>query len=597
MSTLKKLLDLLNPRELRQGAFLLGMILVRAFLDMLGVASILPFMAVLANQELVETNAYLNTAFHAMAVFGIKTTEQFLFMLGMGVFAILIVSMAFKAITTYAQIRFNLMREYSISRRMVEGYLHQPYSWFLYRHSSSLGTTVLSEVSLVINRGMLPLANLVAQGAISITIFVLLVIVDPFLATFVVATLGIAYGSIYTLMSSALKRKGKESAEANKNRFYTVNEVFGAVKEVKVSGLEQVYIKRYTTSAQIYAKTSAFMQIAIQLPKYALEAITFGGMLLVILYLMDKTRNFSEVLPIVSLYAFAGYRLMPALQQIYGSITSLRYVSSSLDSLHSDLMNLPLLSENHDRAPPICLAQEIRLDNIGYKYPNTSQPALNGINLTIPAHTTIGFVGPTGSGKTTTVDLILGLLNPQEGALLVDGQVISLHNLRQWQRAIGYVPQQIFLSDDSVAANIAFGIEPKNIDYKSIERAAKIANLHDFVLKELPEGYKTTVGERGIRLSGGQRQRIGIARALYHNPQVLILDEATSALDNITEKAVMDAVNNLGNQITIIMIAHRLSTIQNCDNIYFFNHGKIESNGTYHELLKVNAHFKKMADN
>lgn len=594
MNTLKKLLDLLTPREIKQATCLLGMILVMAFLDMLGVASILPFMGVLANPELVETNIFLNTAFQAVAVLGVTSADQFLFLLGVGVFLLFIFSMAFKAITTYVQIRFTLMREFSISKRMVEGYLRQPYDWFLNRHSSNLGTTVLSDVSTVINSGMLPLANLISQGAIAIGLLLLLLYVDARLALFVVATLGIAYGSIFILVSGALKVKGQESVKANKNRFYAVSEAFGAAKEVKVSGLEQVYVQRFAISAQIYAKTSAFKQIVIQIPRYALEVITFGGMLLVILYLMNKTKSFSDVLPIISLYAFAGYKLMPALQQIYGSITHLRFVGTALDSLHSDLINLPMGDQSQSDSPNIYLTQAIRLDSIIYHYPNKSQPALNGVDLTIDAHNKIGFVGPTGSGKTTAADLILGLLNPQAGALLVDGQTISARNRREWQRGIGYVPQHIYLADDTVAANIAFGVENKNIDYKSIESAAKIANLHDFVMKDLQEGYKTTVGERGIRLSGGQRQRIGIARALYHKPQVLILDEATSALDNLTEQAVMESLNNLGQDITIIIIAHRLSTVRNCDRIYLFNHGKIEANGSYDDLVQASEHFKKM---
>jgi len=208
----------------------------------------------------------------------------------------------------------------------------------------------------------------------------------------------------------------------------------------------------------------------------------------------------------------------------------------------------------------------------------------------------VGFVGSTGSGKTTTVDIILGLLEPQKGSLSVDGQTITALNRRQWQRAIGYVPQHIYLADDSVAANIAFGVNVREIDQQALERAAKIANLHDFVVNDLPQGYATTVGERGVRLSGGQRQRIGIARALYHSPRVLILDEATSALDNLTEQAVMEAVHNLGHEITIILIAHRLSTVRQCDQVYLLERGELKASGTYEELKKHSNHFKQLSD-
>jgi ABC-type multidrug transport system fused ATPase/permease subunit len=243
---------------------------------------------------------------------------------------------------------------------------------------------------------------------------------------------------------------------------------------------------------------------------------------------------------------------------------------------------------------PIPLEKSIELKDVHYSYPNSSIAALSGVNLSIPSRSIVGLVGATGSGKTTSVDLILGLLDPQKGNLFVDGQVIDSGNRREWQRCIGYVPQQIYLADDSISANIAFGVNRQEIVQQAVENAAKIANLHDFIIKDLPEGYNTTVGERGVRLSGGQRQRIGIARALYHNPSVLILDEATSALDNITERAVMDAVNNLGHNITIILIAHRLSTVRQCDQIYLLENGQIKASGTFEELSMQSNLFQKM---
>ena len=241
------------------------------------------------------------------------------------------------------------------------------------------------------------------------------------------------------------------------------------------------------------------------------------------------------------------------------------------------------------------LSQVIELKHVSYRYPNAAHPALKGVNVTIPANSKVGFVGSTGSGKTTTVDVILGLLEPQEGHLSIDGLPIPAANCRQWQRVIGYVPQHIFLADDSVAANIAFGVNPNDIDQRAIERAAEIAKLHKFVVNDLPQGYATTVGERGVRLSGGQRQRIGIARALYHNPQVLILDEATSALDNLTEQKVMEAMNNLGHDVTIIIIAHRLSTVRKCDQIYLLEQGEVKAHGTFEELNQANEQFRAMA--
>jgi len=597
MQILRKLLALLTPFERKRAGKLMGMVLVMAFLDMLGVASILPFMAVLANPELIETNAMLNSAFTISLYIGIDTAEQFLFALGILVFTMLVISLIFKALTTLAQIRFTLMQEYSIGKRLVEGYLHQPYNWFLNHHSANLGKTILSEVHAVIYNGMFPLMTLMAQSMVVLALLILLIIVDPLLAISVGLLLGLAYASIFSMMNNWLKRLGKTRFDANKERFTVLSEAFGAVKEIKLGGLEKTFIQRFANPAEIYAKGQSTAQLIAQLPRFAVEIFAFGGMLLLTLYLMAKSGSFASALPFIVLYAFTAYRLLPALQQIYAALTQLRFVGPALDKLHQDLTTLQANDAQQANPNPLLLTKAITLSNVKYSYPNTSKSALKGINLTIPAHSTVAYVGETGSGKTTLVDLILCLLEPQDGEIRIDGELITNSNSSNWQRAIGYVPQQIYLADDSVAANIAFGLNAKDIDMQNVKHAAKIANLHEFVINELPHGYDTTVGERGVRLSGGQRQRIGIARALYRNPQVLILDEATSALDNLTEQAVMEAVNNIGHQMTIILIAHRLSTVRHCDQIYLMERGKVKAKGTFEELKQANKQFRAMARN
>lgn len=589
-----KVLSLLTAKERNRAILLVVMILVMAVLDMLGVASILPFIAVLSNPELVKTNTALNAAFISSHHIGIHTTEQFLFALGLLVFVLLVTSLAFKALTNFTQTRFALMREYSIGKRLIEGYLYQPYGWFLDRHSADLGKTILSEVSTVISSGLFPFMTLIAQSTVVLALLGLLIAVDPLLAFTVFSVLGLAYFGIFVLMSTKLKQLGQARLLANQERFTAVSEVFGAVKEVKVGGLEDVFIQRFTRPARLYAKGQAAFQVIAQLPRYVLEAIAFGGMLLVILYLMAKSGSFATAIPIISLYAFAGYRLMPALQQIYVAFTQLRFVAPALDALHKELSSLKALDCQRGRLTPLPLTQVVQLDQISYSYPGASQLALEDVNLSILAKSTVGFVGATGSGKTTLVDLILGLLQPQKGCLSVDGEPITTTNLRQWQRTIGYVPQHVYIADDTVAANIAFGVSTNDIDQNAVERAAKIANLHEFVINDLPAAYASTVGERGVRLSGGQRQRIGIARALYHNPQILILDEATSALDNLTEQAVMGAINNLRNGITIILIAHRLSTVRQCDKIYLLEKSRVKAGGTYDQLIAASDKFAEM---
>jgi ATP-binding cassette, subfamily B, bacterial PglK len=587
MQVLKKFLFLLSSADRKQASLLIIMIFIMALLDVIGVASILPFMAVLTNPNLIETNNFLNSIFQISALFGVKNVEQFLLVLGVLIFIILVVSLGFKSLTVYAQIRFVQMREYNISKRLIEGYLHQPYKWFLSQHSADIGKTILSEVNQIVMKGFVQLIELIARSMIAFAIVTLLILVDPKLAFIVGLSLGGSYGVIIFFTKKFLYKIGVERLKNNKSRFTVVIEAFNAVKEIKAGGLEQNYINNFSIHAKKYARNEASWQIIALLPRYLLEAIAFGGILLLILHIMLKTGSFNNALPFISLYVFAGYRLMPALQQIYISITSISFVRPSLDKLVEDLKNLKFYNtyQNNIALP---FEREISLKNIFYDYPNSSRTTIKDVSINIQAKSTVGLVGETGSGKTTIVDIILGLLEPKEGILKVDGQIITKHNLKSWQQYIGYVPQNIYLSDDTIASNIAFGVDSKDINYEALKKAAKIANIKEFIEKELPIKYDTLIGERGVRLSGGQRQRIGVARALYHNPKVLIFDEATSALDNDTEKAVMEAVDFLNKDLTIILIAHRLNTLKNCDIIYKFKNGELVERGTPNEIIKIN---------
>jgi len=574
MQTFKKLFSFFTTRERNKGLLLLLMIITVALIDTAGVASILPFIAVLSNPILIETNNILNSVYQFSKIFGVENSQQFSFFLGLLVLLLLLFSLITRVATVYAQVRFAEMRHYSISKRLVEGYLRQPYYWFLNQNSADLGKNILSEVGLIIGAGFSQLLEGVAKAAIILTIIILLIIVDIKLAFIVGSTISAAYGLIYYFLKKNIILIGKERLKHNGLRFKAINEAFSALKEVKLGGLEQSYIKSFANSAEIFAKTSTRANVITQLPRYFLEAIIFGGVLIILLYLMMKTGSFNNSLPIISLYVFAGYRLMPALQQVYASLTQLNFIKPSIDKLYDDIKNLEPFNDDQDKGI-LSINKSIDLKNIHYNYPSSSRTILKDINISIPAKSTLGLIGTTGCGKTTILDIILGLLQPNQGVLEVDGQIITKKNLRSWQRSIGYVPQSIYLTDDSIAANIAIGQDPKDFNYENIQKSAKIANLHKFITEELPDQYESKIGENGVKLSGGQRQRLGIARALYHNPQLLILDEATSALDNETEKAVIDAINNLNKDITIIFVAHRMNTISNCDIILKLDKGQI----------------------
>lgn len=588
---LRNLLDLLLPAERAQAFFLTAWVLIVALIDVIGIASIMPFIGVLSNPELVQTNEHLAKLYEFS---GCESSHDFLFLLGTIVFLLLLISLSLKAFTLYVQTRFTLRLEYSLGRRLLSGYLNQPYEWFLNQNSSELGKSIIAEVYNVVKGGFTPMMTIATQSVMTIAVLALLLFVNPFLSLIVFITLTGSYFLIYKLLKNTLGSMGQSRFDAHKERYSSINEVFGGIKDVKLGGLEDIYLEKFAKPSLVYSKSNAASQVINTMPRFALEAVTFGGILLMILYMMKANDGLEKVLPIIALYALAGYRLMPALQQIYEGFSKLKFSTPAVKKLHNDLTKLKEFT-SYSEGHALSLSKYIQLENIIFSYPQTEKRTIDNVSLTIPAYKTIGFVGSTGSGKSTIVDIILGLLASYQGEVTVDNKILSSSNRQAWQKNIGYVPQHIYLSDDTIRANIAFNEKTNDIDEAAVIRAAKIANLHEFVSKDLPNSYNTFVGERGVRLSGGQIQRIGIARALYHSPSLLVLDEATSALDNITERAVMDAVNSIHEQITIIIIAHRLSTLRKCNKIYFIEEGKIRLEGTYSDLVKNDEVFRSMA--
>jgi len=595
-ATYAKILALLTPPEKRQFFLLFLMVLVVGLLEVAGVASILPFLAVVADPAVIDRNALLSWVF---SLSGATDTRSFLLFLGMGVFCVVVFGLLFKALTFHMLFRFTSMRIYSLSTRLMHGYLGQPYVWFLSRNSAELGKNMLSEVDRVVHTVLVQAMRFMAQGVVIACLVTLLIVAKPEVAFGAAGVLGVAYVLTYLLARRRVRARGVDQLAANAARFKIVNEAFGGVKDVKTLGVEKIYLEQFRGPAERVARAEYYVLSLSEIPRHLLEAVAFGGMLLLVLYLLNTTDSggLTEILPLLGLYAFAGVRLFPASQQLYAAFTKLRFGGAMLDNLHADLTRVAAAAAAPlpDVAAPMGLRERLELRDIRFNYPGAERAALNGLSLSIDANTTVGMVGGSGAGKTTAIDVVLGLLEPQSGALVVDGVVIDEAARRAWRRSIGYVPQQIFLTDDSVAANIAFGVPPAQIDMAAVERAARVAELHGFVTAELPQGYATLVGERGVRLSGGQRQRIGIARALYHDPDVLVLDEATSALDNLTEKAVMEAVANLGHAKTIILVAHRLSTVRGCDVIFMLEQGRLVAQGSYDALYAGNDAFRRLA--
>ncbi|TPE45065.1 ABC transporter ATP-binding protein [Amaricoccus solimangrovi] len=596
IKTYRQMLEVMTPRERRGFYWQVLLLFVVGIFETAGVASVLPFMAVLSEPGSIHEGRILPRLYDGL---GFTEPQSFMIFLGLATFCVVMLGIFAQIFALYTIQRFTNARAYSLSSRLLRGYLRQPYAWFLNRHTSDLGKAVLSEVDAVVNQTFMPAMKMISNFFIAGLITALLVAIQPFVALGAAALLLVCYLGIFVTARRWLTHFGKERYVANRERFRIAQEATGGIKDVKLMALEDSYIKRFQGPARRMARANTFKGVVGDAPRLMLQGIAFGGMLLVILVLLiTGSGSLGSILPMLAVYAFAGLRLLPAMQQVYNQITLLRFNQPVLDGLYEDLKEIETNEQGLARVPegePVHLRERLELRGIEYAYPNTERAALRGLDLAIRANTTVGIVGGTGAGKTTAVDLILGLLDVQKGEMLVDGVPVTKGNLRSWQKAIGYVPQQIFLTDASVAANIAFGQPREKIDMAAVERAARIAELHDFVTRDLPQGYDTLVGERGVRLSGGQRQRIGIARALYADPDVLIMDEATSALDNLTERAVMDAVHNLGRRKTIILIAHRLSTVRACDTIFMLEHGRKIAEGPYDELIDSSRQFRAMA--
>ena len=598
MDVLRKLFSLLTRRERRNLYILFVAVLLMASLQVASVASIMPFLSVASDPSIIQENEYLRWAY---ATFGFDDDRSFLITLGLGAFIVLVVSNVFIILTRWAMERYSWGRNHSLSRRLLRSYLYRPYEYFLTRNSSELGKNILEEVKEVADQMLKPTLLGVAKAVVAVFIVGFLVYFDPVVALMVTVVLGAAYGAIYLVVRSQLDDRGEARVEANTKRYQFVGEAFGGIKEVKIQGKEEAFLNLYDDPSERYARNQALYRVIKKAPRYIIEMVAFGGIILIAVYLIAVRESLQQVIPVLGLYAFAGYRLLPALQEAFHGLASARFNIAALNKLHRDLKGLAEARSSASggadgtAAPPLLLEEDLALREVSYTYPDADRPAIKNLSLAIPARSMVGFVGKTGSGKTTAVDLALGLLRPQEGEITIDGTPLRANNLRRWQQTLGYVPQHIYLSDDTVARNIAFGVPRDQIDIETVREAARRAHILDYVEQDLPNRWETVVGERGVKLSGGQRQRIGIARALYHDPSVLVFDEATSALDQSTEAGVMEAIYDLEGEQTILIISHRLSTVQRADNIFMLEEGRKVGEGSYDELLDQHAKFRSMA--
>jgi ABC-type multidrug transport system fused ATPase/permease subunit len=497
------------------------------------------------------------------------------------------------------QYRFIYRNNLKLAVKLAKSYFSMPYEFYLNTNTSNHRKNVLSEVNVVVLKFFLPFLTLIAQILVAFFITILIFLVDPLLAFIISAIMGIPYLIIYELLKRKLTIFGLNRLEANKLRYKVLDQSFGGIKDVKVLGKESYFHQEFSRYQKLLTDNVGKIHIFNQLPRLLVESLVVGGLLVILLYMLNTGQNIRHIIPIFGLYAVSARRLMPAIRGIIVSLNTLRANQPALDVLYRDFKNkesyadtLVFSNRTVDKLP---FKYEIKLCNMSYSYNQRSDKAIENINLEIKCKSSVAFVGPSGGGKTTLADLIMGLLEPNEGFIQIDGHKLTKDNIKNWCNNIGYVPQQIFLNDDTVTRNIAYGIADDEIDFKAVENAAHLSFLHNFVMDELLDEFNTVIGEKGVRLSGGQRQRIGLARALYHNPEVLILDEATSSLDGITEANINKALNDLSGKKTLIIIAHRITTVKRCDIIYFIEKGKIVAQGNYEKLMMENPKFRAMA--
>lgn len=572
--TARKIWSLLTPNQRRSAGVLLALMLIGMLLETLGVGLVIPALALLTQRDLANHYPVLQPILQALGY----PDQQVLVIGGMLVLVgVYLIKELFLAMLAWRQMHFAFGVQAHLSQQLFSIYLHQPYTFHLQRNSAQLIRNVINEVSMFTGSGMLPAMTLLTELLVLVGLCSLLLVVEPLGAMIVVSVLGTATWGFYRLTRGRIARWGDARQVHEGMRLQHLQQGLGGVKEVKLLGRENEFLARYHLHNVQSARVERLQNTMNQLPRLWLEFLSISGLAILVISMLAQGRALESVLPTLGLFAATAFRLIPSVNRVLGALQVLRYSKPVIELLHSEFK---LVAPDRINSPShgVDFSSALELRQVSYSYPNVTATALNGISLTIRRGESVGFIGSSGAGKSTLVDILLGLLTPDSGEVRVDGRDIKA-NLRGWQNQIGYVPQSIFLTDDTLRRNVAFALPDDQINDVAVRRAIKDAQLEEFVAS-LSDGLETTVGERGVRLSGGQRQRIGIARALYHDPAVLVLDEASSALDNATEHDVLQAVRALQGSKTIIMVAHRLSTVANCCRLYRLHKGSVVEEGT-----------------
>ena len=568
---LPKIRRLLTPAERRGALALLALMFVGMSLETLCTGLVIPAIALMMQQDLATTYPQFQPL---LAFLGNPTQAELIVNVMLGLVAIYLLKNLFLAVLAWRQTRFAFGVQVQLSQRLFTAYLRQPYTFHLQRNSAQLIRNVTGEVGMFTD-AIVNSLNITTELLVLLGISALLLAVEPAGTLVAVLVLGGAALAFHHGMRNRILRWGETRQLHDGLRLQHLQQGLGGAKDVKLLGRESNFLDQYQVHSAKSARVGQFQATLLMMPRLWLELMAVAGLATLVTTMLAQGRPMATIVPTLGLFAAAAFRLMPSVNRILAAAQVLRYYLPVVNTLHEELkLAAPEPAARRPRGPAAAgFRSDIRLAGVAYAYPAAAARALDGIALRIRKGESIGFVGPSGSGKSTLVDVILGLLTPESGQVLLDGEDVQ-RNLRAWQDQIGYVPQSIYLTDDTLRRNVAFGLADEAIDDAAVARAVRAAQLEEFVAA-LPQGLQTVVGERGIRLSGGQRQRIGIARALYHDPAVLVLDEATSALDTATESGVMQAVTALRGTKTILIVAHRLSTVAHCDRLYRLDQGRI----------------------
>ena len=569
---IRRVLFLARPYGRAKLFFIFSLSLAQALFQVIGITSIFPFLAIAADPDRIR-RSHFGTRF--LSLFPPMENRQLLLVAGIIAIAGLVASNAVNLLAEYARTRYTQNFGHWLRVRLLRRMASQPYTYFLQRNSGDLLKKILGDVANYTAGVLLPLLDTVARALTAAFLLATLFLVQPVIAL----SAAILLGGFYVIIFRLLARKRREVDENLRislgGFFREAQQMLGGIKPVKVHRAEEHFLSRFSRHSAVIAQMNARMPVLANSARYLVEPLAFGGLVFAVLLLALRGRDFSDILPNLGVMALAGYRLLPSVQLLYSQLTQIGSVRHAVDEVYDEFVAAEtdgsvLPGTSRDGLIPVMpfhWNDAISLREVSFRYPGGSRPALGGLSLTIPKNSSVGVIGPTGSGKSTLVDLLLGLYQPTAGEILIDGRSLRPELVPAWQASIGYVPQDIFLIDDTIARNVAFGLPDNEIDPARLREACAMAQLLDFVDADLPDGFDTNVGERGVRLSGGQRQRIGLARALYHRPSLLILDEATSALDMATEAKLLDALRRLAGELTMVVAAHRLSAVADRDKL------------------------------